>query len=76
MKLAYLTLQSLSAPNWNNIPEHNYEVCYSVNTFKTMLKSIFSIHHYIAVLIFIILSPTAFLFYMFIINYVLFPFIH
>jgi len=22
-----LTLQSLSTPIWNNIPEHNYEVC-------------------------------------------------
>ena len=48
----------------------------NVNTFKSMLKSIFSIHIKSAIIIIIILSLSAFLFYMFIINYVLFLFIH
>ena len=39
-KLYYsnLTLQSLSAPIWNNIPEH-MKSAITVNTFKSMLKT-------------------------------------
>ena len=37
-----LTLQSLSTPIWNYIPEH-MKSAKTVNTFKSMLKSIFSI---------------------------------
>jgi len=39
-----LTLQSLSTPIWNNIPEH-MKSAITMNTFKSMLKKhIFSVH--------------------------------
>jgi len=48
----------------------------TVNTFKSMLKKHLFYTYSIAIFIIIILSLTAFLFYMFIINYVLFLFMH
>ena len=69
------TLQSLSTPIWNNIPEH-MKSAKTMNTFKSMLKKHLFYTYSIAIFIIIILSLTAFLFYMFIINYVLFLFIH
>jgi len=69
------TLQSRSTPNWNNIPEH-MKSAITVNTFKSMLKKHLFYTYSIAIIIIIILSLTAFLFYMFIINYVLFLFMY